>query len=94
MSTPERTLRRADAVASPQVHVHKLRGPPRHRLEGVAPVRKINLLGVRVLRDMLAVKQPMIQPLEGFAVDRRGNRRQLVEVADDDDLDAAEGRDV
>lgn len=81
-------------MARPQMNIHKFRRAPRHGLEGVAPVREINLLGVRVLGNVLRVKQPVIQPLEGLAVDRRGNRRQLVEVADDDDLNTPKSRDV
>ena len=60
ISTQERTLRRADAVARPQMDIHKFRRAPRHGLEGVAPVRKINLFRVRVLRDMLRVKKPVV----------------------------------
>ncbi len=60
ISTQERTLRRADAVARAQVHVHKFGRAPRHRLEGVAPVREVDLFGVRVLGDVLAVKQSVI----------------------------------
>ena len=52
----ELALQRADAVAGPQMDVDELRRAPRHGLEGIAPVRKINLLRVRVLRDMLRVE--------------------------------------
>ncbi len=58
--TQERTLRRADPMTRAQVHVDELRRAPRHRLEGVAPVREVDLLRVRVLGDMLGVEKPMI----------------------------------
>ena len=48
------------AVARPQVHVHKFRRAPRHGLEGVAPVREVDLFGMRVLGDVLGVKKPVI----------------------------------
>ena len=60
ISTQERTLRRADAVARAQVHVHKFRRAPRHRLEGVAAVREVDLFGMRILGDVLRVEEPMI----------------------------------
>ena len=54
--TQERTLRRADPMTRAQVHVDELRRAPRHRLEGVAPVREVDLFGMRVLGDVLGMK--------------------------------------
>ena len=56
----ELALRRADAVARPQMDVDELRGPPRHRLEGVAAIREVDLFRMRILRDVLRVKEPVI----------------------------------